>query len=114
MSSKPPGETLEQPTSQRVNRCGAAKPVPPIEKFLVFNDTDGILVHPGPVTRCSAVRLIRQFRGRFREQGFYLTARRERVNPEEVQLSVVPADSEQACELEPEELEEGWKRCLIG
>ena len=83
-------------------------------KFLVFNETDGILVHTGPITRSSAERLIRQFRARFRGQGFYLTARRERINPEEVQLSVVPANGEHVGELESNEREESRKRCLIG
>lgn len=82
-------------------------PVSRPEKFLVFNHTDGILVHPAPVTRSSAERLVRQFRGRFRELGFFLTAQRERIDPEEVRLSVTPASGKHARELEPVELEEG-------
>lgn len=105
MTKGQPEET-DETHNQNADKSEVAKPESQIEKVLLFNDTDGILVHPSPVTRCSALRLIRQFRGRFREQGFYLTAQRERIAPDEVRLSVTPASGKHAGELEPVEFEE--------
>lgn len=72
----------------------AEKPTP--RKYVVLNLTDGIAAHPVPVTLSSAQRLVRQFPRRFLGQGFYVTAERKRIRPEDVRLVIVDAEPKAA------------------
>jgi hypothetical protein len=54
--------------------------------FTVFNQTDGIPVSHGPVSEKRADEIIRTFPDRFKHQGYYLTGRRERIDPKDVVL----------------------------
>jgi hypothetical protein len=44
------------------------------EMFYVFNETDGILASPEPMTRVECDRFMLQFRMRFAGQGYYASA----------------------------------------
>ncbi len=70
------------------------------KRFLVYNLTDGIEAHPDLMMLAEARRFVRDFAGRFAVQGYYLTASRERMSPEDVSLEIVdtgagPAFAEQ-------------------
>ena len=59
------------------------------KRYRVFNRTDGILADPRQMTLDEAKTFIRSFPRRFARQGYYLTATRERIQPEEVELEIL-------------------------
>lgn len=61
--------------------------------FILWNDTDGIPAWPEPFkTRRGALNFARAFRARYAQQGYYLTADGQRIDPKEVLL--VPRTAE--------------------
>lgn len=61
--------------------------------FILWNDTDGIPASPEPFKRKrEALRFARAFRARHTQQGYYLTADGQRIDPKEVVLAPRPAD----------------------
>ena len=63
------------------------------KRYRVFNRTDGILAAPSQMTLDEAKAFIRSFPSRFARQGYYLTATRERIRPEDVELGILDEDS---------------------
>jgi len=63
-------------------------------RYQVFNHTDGIWASPTPMTREEAEAFVREFPKRYERQGFYLTASRERIRPEDVELELVRIDED--------------------
>jgi hypothetical protein len=61
----------------------------PEKLYIVFNNTDGIVVTFEPVTSAKADEIISSFPERFAFQGYYLTSSRERIDPKLVKLSKV-------------------------
>lgn len=57
--------------------------------FYVFNETDGLLAHPEPMTREECDRWMIQFRLRFAKQGYYASVN-GRIPIEELRLSRIP------------------------
>jgi hypothetical protein len=58
-------------------------------KLTVFNKTDGVFASPQPFDSDKEARkFIREFRDRFKLQGYYLTSSGERIDPEAVILEV--------------------------
>lgn len=58
-------------------------------EFLVFNETDGIPAFCEPfATLADAEKAVAEFPKRFAAQGYYLTARRERIDPRDVELTI--------------------------
>jgi len=60
-----------------------------MKHFLVFNRTDGILANPRLMTLEEAEVFIRDFPKRYQQQGYYLTASRQRIPAEAVDLEIV-------------------------
>ena len=58
-------------------------------RFLVYNRTDGIIAHPALMTFAEATEFIRRFPARLGQQGYYLTASRDRVPACTVELQIV-------------------------
>lgn len=63
-------------------------------RYQVFNCTDGIWASPLPMTWAEAEVFVKDFPARYGRQGYYLTASRERIRPEDVELEVVRIDEE--------------------
>ena len=60
--------------------------------YHLFNETDQILAHPRKfASKNDAEAAAEKLRGRFKEQGYYLTAQGTRISPDEVRLVVIPA-----------------------
>jgi hypothetical protein len=59
--------------------------------YYVFNETDGILAHPEPMTRAEADQFMIQFRERFAAQGYYASSR-GRIPIAELRLKRIPED----------------------
>ncbi len=60
---------------------------------ILWNDTDGIPAWPEPFkTKREALAFARAFRARYEQQGYYLTADRQRIDPKDVVLVLRPAD----------------------
>lgn len=69
------------------------------QKRIVFNDTDGVMASPfeyGSIAE--AKRFIKEFRARFKGQGYYLTAEGLRIPPKEVELRIVKTSTPQSQE----------------
>lgn len=62
--------------------------------FLVFNNTDEVLVAPYLMSRDDANEFIMAFPKRFERQGYYLTACGVRIRPEDVELVITDEDLE--------------------
>ena len=61
--------------------------------YMLWNDTDEVFASPETFeTEAKAEAFAKKFRERFAAQGYYLTADRTRIAPEDVELFVVPAD----------------------
>lgn len=64
--------------------------------YLVWNATDGLYadlaVYP---TRAAAESAVEAFRARFKRQGYYFTARCERIPPEEIAIEIIEAAPEE-------------------
>lgn len=63
-----------------------------VKKYIVFNYTDGIIASPPNKTfgkKSDANEFIKEFRARFKKQGYYFTSRMQRISPEHVDLEVV-------------------------
>ena len=61
--------------------------------FILWNDTDGIPAWPEPFkTKRDALNFARAFRARYAQQGYYLTADGQRIDPKDVLL--VPRTAE--------------------
>jgi hypothetical protein len=61
--------------------------------YMVFNYTDNIYASPEVYrTQKEAKEFIKSFRKRFEKQGYYKTNRLERLNPEHIDLEVIPED----------------------
>ena len=58
-------------------------------RFRIFNRTDGILADPRLMTHEEAEAFIKDFPKRYRQQDYYLTASRERIPAEAVELEIV-------------------------
>jgi hypothetical protein len=54
----------------------------------VFNETDGVPVSFEDMDIYGAFEMVKKFKDRFKHQGYYLTARRDRIDPEEVHLII--------------------------
>jgi len=60
---------------------------------MLWNETDQVFASPETFeTEANASAFAKRFRQRYAAQGYYLTADRVRIPPEEVELLVVPAD----------------------
>lgn len=59
------------------------------KRYHVYNATDGILAHPEAMTREEATAFVEAFRQRYTRQGYYLTARRHRIPPQAVHLTII-------------------------
>ena len=62
--------------------------------FIVMNQTDGTPASPEVMSDADADKFIQEFPKRFKAQGYYLTNRRERIDPLDVRLEKVPVDDE--------------------
>lgn len=63
--------------------------------FEVWNRTDGLPAACEPFeTIAEAQAFIDAFPKRFAVQGYYLTANRERIDPKDVELEIVPVSEE--------------------
>lgn len=71
------------------------------QQYVVYNVADGVIAHPGWMTRGEAQAFIRLFPSRFTRQGYYLTAHGERINAESVALVIMNADSDTPATGEP-------------
>lgn len=60
--------------------------------FIVVNQTDGTPASPEVMSDAEADKFIHEFTKRFKAQGYYLTNKRERINPLDVRLEKVPVD----------------------
>lgn len=70
-------------------------------RYLVFNVTDGVVAHPDLLTRGEAQTFVRRFPSRFARQGYYLTASRERISAEAVELAILDTDAAPPVPCEP-------------
>jgi len=58
-------------------------------EYLVYNNTDGFIAHHESFgTKQEAQEFINEFPKRFERQGYYLTADRIKINPNEVDLRI--------------------------
>lgn len=57
----------------------------------VYNSTDGVLAWPGQLPINQAREFIREFPKRYERQGYYLTATGERIQPQNVELTLLRA-----------------------
>lgn len=64
------------------------------ELYRVFNATDGIYASPDGMSDADADQFIHDFRRRFEEQGYYLDAQGQRLDPNQVILEKRPVDAE--------------------
>lgn len=55
-----------------------------MERFIVMNETDGILASPDDFTDAEADQFIKEFPQRFERQGYYKTARGYRIPYDEI------------------------------
>jgi hypothetical protein len=61
--------------------------------FLIKNETDDVFASPDAFeTEKEAEAYAKEFRARFAAQGYYLTARWERIAPEDIELVIIPAE----------------------
>ena len=61
--------------------------------FMLWNENDQIFASPEAFkTEAKAEAFAKRFRMRFAAQGYYLTADRTRIAPEDLELIVVPAE----------------------
>ena len=61
--------------------------------FMLRNETDQVFASPEEFeTEAKAKAFAARFRKRFAAQGYYLTADRRRIAPDDVELVVVPAE----------------------
>ena len=59
-------------------------------KYTIMNNTDGIMASPDIFSSIKkAKEFIINFPKRFEFQGYYLTNKRQRINPEEVEISIL-------------------------
>ena len=62
-------------------------------KYAVFNVTDGIPASREPFdTKEEAEQFKADFPKRYEHQGYYLNSNRERINPNEVELTIVEVE----------------------
>ena len=60
--------------------------------FILWNDTDAVPAWPEPFkTKREALMFARAFRARYAQQGYYLTADRQRINLKDIVLVPRPA-----------------------
>jgi hypothetical protein len=57
--------------------------------YFVYNETDGIICHPEPMTRAECEAFMVEFRQRFARQGYYASTK-GRIPVSEVRLSLLP------------------------
>jgi hypothetical protein len=57
-----------------------------MEKYLIFNETDGIYASPEEFTNEEADEFIKNFPERFERQGYYKTGDGRRIDPNQVVL----------------------------
>ncbi len=61
--------------------------------FVLHNRTDGVPASPDEFESVeAALRYADSFRQRYAAQGYYLTAEGYRIDPEDVELEVLPAE----------------------
>jgi len=61
--------------------------------YMVFNYTDNIYASPETYkTRKEAKEFIKGFRKKFEAQGYYRDNRRNKINPEHIEVEVIPSD----------------------
>lgn len=63
------------------------------DEWEVVNLTDGIIATP-VISKSEADNFIKEFSKKFKEQGYYLTSKGEKIKPEEVKLEIRPAEPE--------------------
>jgi hypothetical protein len=59
-------------------------------KWQVMNVTEGMLASPEVMTKKEADKFIKDFPGRFKNQGYYRTAKGYKLRPEDVVLECIP------------------------
>ena len=58
-------------------------------KYIVFNHTDGITASFEPFSSIAkAQKFIKEFRERFKAQGYYKTSNWEKISPNEIDLEI--------------------------
>ena len=62
--------------------------------YFVYNETDGIIAYPEPMTRAECDEFMTEFRVRFTEQGYYLTAAGYEIPAAEVRLKRIALELE--------------------
>jgi len=63
------------------------------KRYLVYNKTDGVLAHSDAMTLDEATAFVQAFAHRYARQGYYLTAQRERIRPEDAALTIIRVDA---------------------
>ncbi len=63
-------------------------------RFMVFNLTDGVPAAPDLMTLQAAQEFVWRFPRRYALQGYYLTASRERVPADRVELGIIDVGTE--------------------
>ena len=61
------------------------------ELYYVFNETDGLMAHPDPMTRVECEAFMAEFRQRFARQGYYASCA-GRIPVSELRLSLIPEE----------------------
>jgi len=75
--------------NHKSGRSGGMKMKSEEKQYRVFNRTDGVFAAPSLMTLSEAEEFIRRFPARFRRQGYYFTASRERIPASYVELEIV-------------------------
>ena len=71
-------------------------------RFMVFNLTDGVPAAPERMTLQAAQQFVLRFPQRYALQGYYLTASRERVPADRVELGIIDVGTEPPYAWEPD------------
>lgn len=63
------------------------------KRFALYNATDAVYAAPQAFdTEREAWAYAQAFRGRFKQQGYYKTAEGWRIDPDEIELEVIPVE----------------------
>ena len=61
--------------------------------YQIFNYTDNIYASAETIYSLQKAKiLIREFRNRYKKQGYYRNNRLEKINPKHIDLEIIPAD----------------------
>jgi hypothetical protein len=62
------------------------------DEYIVFNYTDNITASPNTFSSKDKARaFIKEFRSRYKKQGYYFTSGMERISPSDIELEIIPA-----------------------